>query len=164
MAAVHWFGDPRVAKVSEADQPATLTPGEASKLTGIPTTTLKRLCEDRALPGVVRSDRSTYRLRADRLPTIEQVETLVDERVRRDVRRVRSAFTRVQIELEAVGNDIAELEDDPTSRMGVDLSAFDGSTISGHSTLRQALTRLTEAKWDLQVSAEMARELRPGYY
>lgn len=77
---------------------------------------------------------------------------------------MRAAFARVQVELEAVGNDIAELEDDPTARIGVDLAAFDAYTINGQSTLRQALARLTDAKLDLQVNSEMARELRPGRY
>ncbi|QFQ31030.2 hypothetical protein EEW87_012980 [Janibacter melonis] len=150
--------------MSDADQPVTVTPGEASRLTGISTSTLKQLCEGQALPGVVRVDRYTYRLRTDLLPTIEQVQHILDERIRIDVRRVRAAFARVQVELEAVGNDIAELEDDPSARIGVDLAAFDAYTISGHSTLRQALARLTDAKMDLQVNSQMARELRPGRY
>lgn len=141
----------------------TVTMSEASKLTGISAHTLRYLCEERALSGVVRGERSTYRLRSDRLPTVEQIEQVLEERVRRSIEHIRAAFDRVQVELEAVGNDIAELEDDPTGPIGIDLSVFDSYTISSHSTLRQALGRLTEAKMQLHVDSDMLRELLPNH-
>lgn len=141
----------------------TVTMGEASKLTGISARTLRHLCEERALSGAVRGERSTYRLRTDRLPTVEQVEQVLEERVRRSIEHIRAAFDRVQIELEAVGNDIGELEDNPTGPIGIDLSVFDSYTISSHSTLRQALARLTEAKMQLQTDSDMLREILPNH-
>lgn len=139
----------------------TVTPGEASKLTGISAATLRVLCEDQALPGAVRGERGSYRLRTDMLPTIEQVETILRERLDRAVPQTRAAFDRVKVELEAVSNDIAQLEDDPAGPIGIDLAAFDSYTNSTHSTLRQALARLTEAKTRLEQDSHMLQQIIP---
>lgn len=141
----------------------TVTPGEASKLTGISAATLRVLCEDRALPGAVRGDRGSYRLRTDMLPSIDQVETILHGRLIRAVTQARAAFDRVTVELEAVSNDIAQLEDDPAGPIGIDLAAFDSYTNSTHSTLRQALARLTEAKSQLERDSHMMHEVTRGY-
>lgn len=150
-------------EIPENDQAATVTPGDAAKLTGVDSDTIRYLARAKLLPGAVRGDRGSLRIRSDRLPTVEGVERILRELVTRSLREVRTAFNRVSVELEAVNNDIAELEDDPDARIGIDLDVFDSLTTSEHSTLRQALSRLTFAKMNLQTAKRHLDDITRTY-
>jgi len=67
------------------------------------------------------------------------------------------------MELEAVGNDIAELEDDPFGPIGVDLESFDALSARGGGTLRGALTRMTDASMSLHLARRALDELQVRY-
>jgi len=142
---------------------ATITLNEAAKLTGISSKTLRHLADHRALPGLVRLERGHVRIRVSEMPTFDQIEALLVARVEASIAELRRFFDRVQLELEAVGNDITELEDDPLTVIGIDLEAFDQLSASGPTTLRGAMRRMGEASQTLWFERLALDELRPRY-
>ncbi|GEL47173.1 hypothetical protein CHO01_22890 [Cellulomonas hominis] len=141
----------------------TLTLAEAAKVAGVPTSALRHLAEERSLPGLVRAGRGHARVRVDQVPTFEEVEQLLQQRVRVALAELRKSFDRVQVELEAVGNDIAELEEDPYGPIGVDLDAFDSLSQRGGGTLRGALNRMGFATMSLEAARSALGEMRVRY-
>lgn len=139
----------------------TLT--EASKLTGVSVGTLRHLALHRALPGVVRGEKGQLRMRAAALPTFEKVEAALERRVVASIADVRKHLERVRVEMEAVGNDLSELEDDPGGPIGVDLETFDTLSTMEDSTLRGALSRMTRATVLLLSERRALDDLRLRY-
>lgn len=147
----------------EETEPATVTLTEAAKLTGVSTSTLRHLADHAALPGTVRLSRGQVRLRVAALPTFDEIEVALRARVQASIAEVRKHYDRVQVELEAVGNDLAELEGNPAARIGVDLEAFDQVSASGNTTLRGALRQMSDANMSLWIERRALDELRPHY-
>lgn len=144
-------------------EPATVTLAEAAKLVGVSTSTLRHLAEHGALPGTIRIGRGQVRVRAAALPTFDEVEAALLARMRTSIIEVRKHYDRVKVELEAVGNDIVELEDDPTSQIGVDLEAFDQLSTRAASTLQGALRRMSEANMFLRLERRALDDMRLRY-
>jgi DNA-binding transcriptional MerR regulator len=147
----------------DLDEAETLSIAEAAKEVGVPTSVLRHLARESALPGVVRLQRGQVRVRGDAVPTFDEVEKILQQRVSVALNRLRKAFDRVRTEMEAVGNDIAELEDDPFGPIGVDLESFDALSTRGGGTLRGALNRMTDASMSLQLARGALDELRTRY-
>lgn len=139
----------------------TLKLSEASRHCGVSASILRRLAEDRLLPGTVRSGSGHVYLRTDSVPTFDTIEALVLEQVRVHTTAAQQALARVKVELEAVENDLAEIADDPWAQIGDDLHAFRHHTTRDHTTLSSALDRLQSAVWELRSYKEDLQEIRP---
>jgi len=151
----------RVAGVAD-DAVPTLKLSEVAKPCGASVEVLRGLVEDGQLAGAVRSPNGHVYLRADAVPTWQEIVGLLENRLTHHIRRAQSALVRVRVEVEAVGNDLAEAIENPYEPLGDDLLAF-GSFGGGgreESTLASALFRMERELWDVRLYGDALRKTR----
>jgi DNA-binding transcriptional MerR regulator len=133
---------------------------EAAKLCGVKASTLKLLISDDLLPQAIRSPQGHALLPEDSVPTWQECRRLIEQR--RDARLQRAAklLDRVQIEVDAIRNDITEAREYPTQPLGVDLlSSSSYSTHSNQTTLSAILQQFTLARMEVEQYHRALREL-----
>lgn len=95
---------------------------EAAKLCGVSVPTLRMLIADGLLPAT-RTSNGHSLLSADAVPTWQQCRNLIEGERDRALQRAAKEVSRIAVEIEAVGNDIAEARENPRLQLGVDLLA-----------------------------------------
>jgi hypothetical protein len=123
---------------------------EASKQCGINVHTLKLLIADDLLPQAIRTAQGSPLLPGDSLPTWQECRRLVEQRRDHHLQRAAKLLGRVQVELEAIGNDIAEAREHPTEPLGVDLSSSSSWSQSGQNALAMALHQFEYARLEVE--------------
>lgn len=113
---------------------------EASKLCGVSVATLRMLIADGLLPAI-RTSNGHPLLPADAVPTWQQCRALIEGERERALQRAADQVRRIAVEIEAVGNDIAEARQNPRLQLGVDLQAATAGR-SSESPLATALSQL----------------------
>ena len=141
---------------------ATLKLSEVAKLCGVSIEVLRRLIDDEALDGAVRSNGGHVYLREDAVPTWQQVVDILETQFAVHTREAQAVLQCVQVEIEAVTNDLAEALENPHDRLGDDLMAFRSYSGggSGQSTLSSALFRMEQAVWDVRLYSDAIRQTR----
>jgi DNA-binding transcriptional MerR regulator len=97
---------------------------EVSKMCGCSVDTLRLLIADGKLDQVLRSDRGHSYLPADSVPSQQECRTIIEQRRDHYLRHAQQLLDRLDVELEAVRNDIAEAREHPGQELGIDLVAF----------------------------------------
>lgn len=125
---------------------------EVRRETGIAVDSLRLLIEDQVLVrGVERARNGHVYVRADQVPSHGELVAMLDQQLRRHLERASEHMRRVEVEIEAVRNDLEIALDDPTAPLGHDLTTFRAyATDPRSSTLVSALSRLQEATWDIR--------------
>lgn len=132
---------------------------EASKLCGISIDTLKLLIRDGLLP-VTRTSNGHALLAADDIPTWKQCRTLIEQQRRAALLRAGEMVRRIQVELEAIGNDITEARENPQLPLGVDLlAARPREPRRSDTTLSAALRQLDSEQWTVVEYDSALREI-----
>lgn len=127
----------------EAGGPMPLNLSEVGKLNGVGVDVLRLLISDDLVPGVVRGPRGHVKVRSDAVLTFAQVSELLRDHVVRLLRRAHEQVTRVEVEIEAVRNDIDEALLDPMAPLGHDLTTLRTTSYDRTaSTITSALSRL----------------------
>ncbi|BBN50870.1 hypothetical protein [Mycobacterium avium] len=116
-------------------KPQGLKLSEAAKLCGISADTLQLLIADELLPQAVRSPRGHAYLPATDVPTWEHCRQLVLRQRDRHLQRATDLIARVEVELEAIRNDITEAREHPAEPLGVDLLAATSYATYGNTGL-----------------------------
>jgi DNA-binding transcriptional MerR regulator len=143
------------------DAVPTMKLSEVTKACGVSVEVLRQLISDGLLAGAVRNPNGHTYLRADAVPTWQHVVELLEVRLLHHARRAKAAHDRVQVELEAVGNDLAEAIDHPLEPLGDELVAFRYyGQGHGKSVLSLALDRLQGHLWSLETYSEALRATR----
>ncbi len=132
---------------------------EASKLCGVSVRTLQLLIADGLLPRAVRNPRGHVHLPSDALPTRQECRDLVARQRERHLARAADLISRLQVELEAVANDIAEARDHPAQELGVDLLTGFGFGVSHGSPFATALHQFELARITVKAYDEALREI-----
>lgn len=124
---------------------------EVRSRTGIAVESLRLLIEDHVLVrGVERARSGHVYIRSDQLPSYEQLVEMLQLQLVRHLQRAGDQLKRVEVEIEAVRNDVALALEDPRAPLGHDLLAFQGLFMEQpRSSLTSALKRLQEAAWDI---------------
>lgn len=131
--------------------PELMKMSEVRKVTGVDVETLRMLVSDGLLPGVVRGRAGHVYLRADSIPTYQHVLGLVRSQRGRHLEAARRDMLRVQVEMEAVSNDITMALEEPRAPLGHDLSSLNvRSYREDGSTLASALARLERTSWEIR--------------
>ena len=86
--------------------------------------TLRLLIADGKLSQVHRSDRGHAYLPADSVPSQQECRTIIEQRRDHYLHQAQELLDRLNVELEAVRNDIAEAREHPGQELGIDLVAF----------------------------------------
>lgn len=86
--------------------------------------TLRLLIADGKLADVLRSDRGHAYLPADSVPGWKECRTIIERGRDHYLVQAQKLLDRLNVELEAVRNDIAEAREHPGQELGVDLVAF----------------------------------------
>lgn len=142
-------------------EPRLLKMSEVRTLTGIPMDALQLFISDGLLPGVVRGSGGHQYLRADRLPTIDQVQAVLEEQLAKHLQNAAKQVDRVEVEVEAVRNDITMAIEDPHEDLGHDLLTLRArSSDPRSSSLTSALGRLEQLSWEVRSYHDVIRELR----
>ena len=151
----------RVGHVAD-EEIATLKRSEVARLCGVNTEVLRRLAEDEVLPGAVRANGGHVYLRADAVPTWQEVRDVLEAQFARHVREAQVALERVRVETEAVANDLAEAQEHPGDLLGDELEGFHAmSTAEGsQTTLRSALAHLEYAVLGVRLYNRALRQVR----
>ncbi|WP_304116006.1 DNA-binding protein [Mycolicibacterium bacteremicum] len=123
---------------------------EASKLCGISVRTLKVLIAD-GLLAVERTPQGQPLIADDAVTTWSDCRALLVQQRDRHLQKAAKLLERVEVELEAVRNDIAEAREHPAEPLGVDFTAFSLYAASGQTTLGAALTQFERARIDTQL-------------
>lgn len=124
---------------------------EASKLCGINTRILKLLVADGLLPQATRTQQGHPLFPAEQVPTWQECRDLIERRHDELLQRAAKLLDRLQIELDAVRNDIAEAREHPTQPLGVDfLAASSYTTGSSQTTLSAVLLQFDLARMEVQ--------------
>lgn len=126
--------------MTNPQEPQGLKLSEAAKLCGINADTLQLLIADELLPQAVRSARGHAYLPADNVPTWQHCRQLVLRQRDRHLQRATELIARVEVELEAIRNDITEARDHPTEPLGVDLLGATSYATYGNTTTTLAAT------------------------
>lgn len=126
--------------MTNPEQPQGLKLSEAAKLCGISAETLQLLIADELLPQAVRSARGHTYLPAANVPTWEHCRQLVTRQRDRHLQRAADLIARVEVELEAVRNDITEAREHPAEPLGVDLLGATSYATYGNTTTTLAAT------------------------
>lgn len=121
---------------------------EASKLCGINTRTLKLLVAD-GLLAAERTPQGQPLIPDDSVPTWSDCRALLEQQRDRHLQTAAKLLERVEVELEAVRNDIAEAREHPAQPLGVDFSTFSFYGASGQSTLGEVLSQFELARMDV---------------
>lgn len=116
---------------------------EVSEKTGIPTEVLAAMAKDDLFPQVVRGKAGHAYFPADRVPTwIDCIEILEMERDRH-LRRTQALVARLDREIEAVRNDIAEAREHPSQPLGVDFMSLGDRPYGRHDAPDQGQPTVT---------------------
>lgn len=134
-------GEPRLLKLSEVRRD-----------TGIAVESLRLLIEDRVLVrGVERARNGHVYLRSDQVPSYVQLVAMLERQLKNHLERARENMRRVEVEMEAVRNDIEFALEDPRAPLGHDLLSFRVYTSDARSSmLASAMSQLQEATWDVR--------------
>ena len=142
---------------------------EAADLCGIPTDILKMMAADGLLPQTVRGKAGHVYFPRHGIPTWSECVSLLKDQRDRHLRRAAAALRRLDTELEAVRNDLAEAREYPQQTLGIDLMNFGhwphdrmASSLRGQplvtgvlelfTTERMAITRYHDAYLDALAS------------
>lgn len=121
--------------------------------------TLKLLIADGLLP-VTRTSNGHPLLAADVMPTWQQCRDLIVQQRERALVRAGELVQRIQVELEAIGNDISEARENPSLPLGVDLLAARGREPRGSdNTLSAALRQLDSEQMRVMEYDRALREI-----
>lgn len=126
-----------------------------SKLSGIPADLIKMLADDGLLDGAERARAGHLYVRADKVPTWKHCITLIVHRRDRLLQRAEQLLDRLDRELEAVRNDIAEAREFTNQPLGVDLLALGGSAermlplSDGQPTVAAILQQFAMTRWEI---------------
>jgi hypothetical protein len=132
---------------------------EASKLCGISVATLRLLIGDGLIPAI-RTSKGHPQLPAGALPTWQQCRTVVEQQRDRALQSAAEQVRRIGVELEAVGNDIAEARENPHLPLGVDLLAANSYAARGSdTTLSAALHQLDFDRMQVVIYDRALREI-----
>lgn len=124
---------------------------EVSKLCGIPARTLKLLIADGLLT-VERTPQGQPLIAGDAVPTWSDCRALLVQQRDRHLAKAAKLLERVEVELEAVRNDIAEAREHPAEPLGVDFTAFSFyAAASGQTALGAAVGQFEWARIDVQL-------------
>jgi DNA-binding transcriptional MerR regulator len=132
---------------------------EASQLCGISVQVLKLLIADGLLPQTVRTAQGHAYLPSDAVPTWQECRALVEAQRDRHLKRVADLVSRVQIQLEAVRNDVSQAREHPTDELGVDLLSAGTFGRSERSTLPTAMHQLDLARMRFETYHAALREI-----
>ncbi|MEW5811515.1 MAG: DNA-binding protein [Actinomycetota bacterium] len=97
---------------------------EAAHQCGIPSDVLKMMVTDGLLPHTVRGKAGHVYFPRDGIPSWTECVELLKSQRDLHLRRAASALRRLDTELEAVRNDIAEAREYPHQVLGIDLMSF----------------------------------------
>lgn len=140
----------------EAEIP-TLKLSEVSKRCGVPVDVLRKLAGDRALHGVVRTSNGHITMREDSVPSWQQVVDLLEGQLRQRLDTAARAAKRLEVELEAIKNDIAMAIEDPRGPLGDDLATFFPRT-QATTGFDLALNRLQDSALSIFIYHRALRE------
>lgn len=132
--------------------PVLLKLSEVHRQTGVDVDTLKMLIQDKLLiRGVERNRTGHVYVRADSLPTHQDIVTLLRKQLERELRTAQNHMRRVEREMEAVRNDLELAVAEPEAPLGHDLMTFrTHSNDPRDSSLASALSGLQLASWAVQ--------------
>ncbi len=132
--------------------PVLLKLSEVHRQTGVDVDTLKMLIEDQLLVrGVERARNGHVYVRADCLPTHQDVLALLREQLGHELLAAQKHMRRVERELEAVSNDLDLAVEDPEAPLGHDLLTLRShSRDRRDSSLSSALSGLEFATFAVQ--------------
>lgn len=123
---------------------------EVRKLCGIDVETLRMLILDGLLPHVRAGNGHVY-MRPAEVPTYAEVVELLEARVGELLKDALAQLGRVEVEVEAVRNDLELAVEDPRAELGHDLVTLRTRSADPHaSSLTSALSRLESGSWDLR--------------
>lgn len=153
-------------RVPREGEPVLLKLSDVHRQTGVDVDTLKMLIEDNLLVhGVERGRGGHVYVRADSLPTYDALLTLLREQLVRELRSAQRHMRRVELEMEAVRNDLELALEDPEALLGHDLLTVRVHTHSPRdSSLSSALSGLEFAAWGVrryQEAVKRATALAP---
>lgn len=133
-------------------EPRLLKLSEVRRDTGVAVESLRLLIEDQVLVrGVERARNGHVYMRADQVPSYGQLVAMLERQLRSHLERARDHMRRVEVEMEAVRNDIELALEDPRAPLGHDLMSFRvHSSDPRSSTLASAMSQLQEATWDVR--------------
>jgi hypothetical protein len=132
---------------------------EASELCGISVQILKLLISDGVLPQTVRTPQGDAYLPSEAVPTWQECRDLVGAQRDRHLKRMADLVSRLQMELEAIRNDIAEAREHPTDELGVDLLSAGRFGGSERSTLPTAMHQFDLARMRFESYHAALREI-----
>lgn len=130
---------------------------EASKLCGASVATLRMLIDDELIPAT-RTTNGHPLLAADDVPSWQRCRELIERQRTLALQRAADQLNRVKVEIEAVGNDIAEAQENPLLPLGVDLIAANSNRRS-ETTLGAALSQLDFARIEVLLYDRALKEL-----
>lgn len=126
---------------------------EAAEQCGIPAEILKMLAADGLLPQVVRGKAGHVYFPRSNIPSWTECVSLLREQRDHHLRRAASALRRLETELEAVRNDIAEAREYPQQTLGIDMMSFGhwpydrmGSSLRGQPLITGILEQFTSER------------------
>lgn len=128
---------------------------EASKLSGIPMDLIKMLADDGLLDGVERGRAGHLYVRREKVPTWTHCVALIAGRRDRLLQHAEHLLDRLDRELEAVRNDLAEAREFTYQPLGVDLLALGGSADrvlplhDGQPTAAAILGQFAMTRWEI---------------
>lgn len=132
----------------------------AAKLCGISVRTLKLLIADDLIPQAVRTPQGNAQLPDDSVPTWQECRDLIASRRDHHLQRAAKLLDRLQIELDAIRNDVAEAREYPAQPLGVDfLSASSYSNSWGQSTLATVLQQFEIARVEVEMYHRALRDV-----
>lgn len=137
-----------------ADPGELLKLSEVSQLTSIPIEMIKMLADDGLLDGAERTKSGHLYLRRDKVPTWTHCLGLIAHRRDRLLQRAAKLLDRLDRELEAVRNDIAEAREFTNQPLGVDLLSLGGwerplPLTDGQPTVAAILQQFAMTRWDI---------------
>ena len=137
----------------DEDVPELLRLSEVKNRCGVPVDTLRRLIEDDALPGAERANNGHVYLRAAAVPSHGTCVRLVEDRLRAALNDAMVQMRLIEVELEAVRNDLELAIENPRAPLGHDLLTL--KTRSLHqdpraSRLAQAMSELETSSWTVR--------------
>jgi DNA-binding transcriptional MerR regulator len=125
-----------------AAPPDALKLSEVRKACGIDVETLRMLVQDGLLPHVRAGNGHVY-IRSSQVPSYGDVVELVERRLGELLAHAREQLRRVEVEMEAVRNDLDLAIEDPRAELGHDLLTLRAYSSDPHaSSLTSALAHL----------------------
>ena len=131
--------------------PDLLKLSEVRKMCGIDVETLRILIQDGLLPHVRQANGHVY-MRPSEVPTNTEVVELLERRLVELLRHAQAQLGRVEVEVEAVRNDLELALEDPRAELGHDLLTLRSYSSDPHaSSLTSALARLSADSMELRL-------------